>query len=249
MPAKPKHKQAHDAVNTPPSRDPDLMRRMYALLRRCRAASLETAGVEATVVGSLMGLLPEDSLTISHAGSLSEVLFGAAKPEILDLAPLDTKTPQLDAAAHIALAAGYALDRSIHGKPGLVLAFAGDASSLAPARATLAFAALHKLALVVVVQHNVAGEKAVHDLSHEILGVGLPGMTVDGSDAMAVYRVGQEAMYRARHEGGPTLMECKVYRGARIPARLRPWVQGDPVEYMEQQLRARNFWRASLRSS
>ena len=70
----------------------------------------------------------------------------------------------------------------------------------------------------------------------------MPGMTVDGSDAMAVYRVVHEAMYRARHEGGPTLIECKTYRKAKIPVRIRPWVQGDALAYMEQQLRARNFW-------
>jgi TPP-dependent pyruvate/acetoin dehydrogenase alpha subunit len=225
------------------------MRRMYALLVKCREAH---RGTEATVVGSLMGLLPEDSLTISHAGDLSGVLFGKKAPEILDLAPLEAKSREIGATAQIALAAGYALDRSLHRKPGIVLAFVGEAAALTDARETLSFAATHRLPLVIVVQHNLAALKksaAVTDLTYEILRTGVAGMTVDGSDAMAVYRVTQEAMFRARHDGGPTVIECKVYRKAKStpPRRLKAWVQGDAVEYMEKQLRARNFWQEELR--
>jgi hypothetical protein len=248
---KTKHKQAQAAVNTPPSRDPDLMRRMHTLLAKCREASPENVGVEATLVGSLMGLLPEDSLTISHADHLPALLFPKKSgPELLDLAPLDATVPPLNAAAQIALAAGYALDRSVHHRPGLVLAFIGEADSLHDTRETLTFAATHKLPLIIVVQHNLASMKktdGVTDLTYEILGVGVAGMTVDGSDAMAVYRVTQEALYRARHDGGATLIECKTYRKARVPSRVCPWVQGDAIEYMEQQLRARNFWHDALR--
>ncbi|HEY3927157.1 MAG TPA: thiamine pyrophosphate-dependent enzyme [Candidatus Koribacter sp.] len=241
MPAKPKHQQSHDAVNTPPSRDPQLMRRMYALMTKLG----DSRGLEATIVGSLIGLLPEDTLTISQARSIAEILFEQC-PELLDLAPLSPKSPELTAAAHIAIAAGYALDRALHQRDGLVLAYAGEAASLESARETLGFAFTHKVPLVVIVRHNLAKLKpsyAVHDLSYEVLPAGLPGITVDGSDAMAVYRVTQEAMFRARHEGGPTLIECKTYPKRTIPTRFRPWVQGDAVAYMEQQLRARNFWQ------
>jgi hypothetical protein len=242
-----RHKQAHAAVNTPPSRNPDLMRRMYTLLTKCRQNGAK--GIEATLVGSLMGLLPEDSLTISHTDIIPNILFAKNLPELLDLAPLDPSAPDLSLSAHIAIAAGYALDRPLHHKPGLVLAFAGEATSLHDTRESLAFAATHKLPLVIVVQHNLGKLKkqdAVVDLTYDILGAGLAGMTVDGSDAMAVYRVTQEAMYRARHEGGPTVIECKTYRKATVPPRLRHWVQGNAIEYMEQQLRARNFWHDAL---
>ncbi len=244
--SKPKHQQAHDAVNTPPSRDPHLMRRMYSLLAKVRA---EQRGVEASIVGSLIGLLAEDTLMLSHAGSIPKLLYAKRyAPELLDLAPLDSKSPELTAAAQIAIAAGYALERALHHRPGLILAFAGEAESLMEARSTFTFAATHKLPLVVVVQHNLTRMKggAPADLSHEILGLGLAGMTVDGSDAMAVYRLAQEAMFRARHDGGPTLIECKTYPKGKVPTRLKPWVQGDALEYMEEQIRARGFWQEKL---
>lgn len=248
---KSRHKQAHAAVNTPPSRNPELMRRMYTLMANMRTAAPDNHGLEATLIGALMGLLPEDTLTISHAGAIPRILFGKKNsPELLDLAPIDPGIADIDATAHIALAAGYALDRILRRKPGLVLSFVGESESLVPALATLSFAATHKLPLVVVAQHNLGKlrkKDSPHDLTYEVLGAGLAGMTVDGSDAMAVYRVTQEAMYRARHEGGPTLIECKTCHKAAVPASLRPWVQGDAIAYMEQQLRARGFWLDRLR--
>ncbi len=41
---------------------------------------------------------------------------------------------------------------------------------------------------------------------------GMPGLTVDGNDALALYRVAGEAVARARSGGGPTLIECVTYR-------------------------------------
>jgi hypothetical protein len=247
-----KHQLAHDAVNTPPSRNPELMRRMYTLLTRCLEARPEMKGIEATIVGSLMGLLPEDSLLISHGDSLENVIFTPASvPEVLDLAPIDPKTRELDPASQISLACGYAMERALRHKPGLVLVFVGRTTSLSANRETFAFAVTHKLPVVVVVQHELSRLKKkdpVNDLSYDVLGTGVAGMTVDGSDAMAVYRVAQEAMYRARHEGGPTLIECKTYRKSNVKPKLRAWVQGDAIAYMEEQLRARNFWLDALKS-
>jgi 2-oxoisovalerate dehydrogenase E1 component len=43
-------------------------------------------------------------------------------------------------------------------------------------------------------------------------GYGLPGIEVDGNDAMAVWEAAREAVGRARKGGGATLIECKTYR-------------------------------------
>ncbi|MSR58812.1 MAG: dehydrogenase [Planctomycetaceae bacterium] len=41
---------------------------------------------------------------------------------------------------------------------------------------------------------------------------GLPGVTVDGNDVVAVYAAAGEAIDRARHGRGATLLECRTYR-------------------------------------
>src|SRR4029434_2751606 len=41
---------------------------------------------------------------------------------------------------------------------------------------------------------------------------GIPGIEVDGNDAIAVAKAAGEAVERARAGAGPTLLECKTYR-------------------------------------
>jgi 2-oxoisovalerate dehydrogenase E1 component alpha subunit len=43
-------------------------------------------------------------------------------------------------------------------------------------------------------------------------GYGIPGVVVDGTDVLACYRAGREAIERARSGGGPTLVEAMVTR-------------------------------------
>jgi len=45
--------------------------------------------------------------------------------------------------------------------------------------------------------------RRVEDLSVKAQAYGLPGITVDGNDVVAVYRVAQEAIHRARIGDGP----------------------------------------------
>ena len=44
---------------------------------------------------------------------------------------------------------------------------------------------------------------------------GFPGIIVDGSDVVAVWRVAQESIHRARNGAGPTLIDCRM-ESARI---------------------------------
>jgi 2-oxoisovalerate dehydrogenase E1 component alpha subunit len=41
---------------------------------------------------------------------------------------------------------------------------------------------------------------------------GIPGVSIDGNDAIACYRAAREAVLRARSGAGPTLLEAKVHR-------------------------------------
>ena len=83
----------------------------------------------------------------------------------------------------------------------------------------LNFAATHKLAVVFVVENNgyaisvpVEKQMATPNVSDRALAYGIPGVSVDGNDAIACYRVARDAMQRARAGEGPTLLEAKVHR-------------------------------------
>jgi pyruvate dehydrogenase E1 component alpha subunit len=80
-------------------------------------------------------------------------------------------------------------------------------------------AALYKLPIVFVCENNGFGEytsqkrhQAIRDVADRAAGYGMPGVIVDGMDAIAVYEAAGEAIGRARSGGGPTLLECKTYR-------------------------------------
>ena len=52
----------------------------------------------------------------------------------------------------------------------------------------------------------------VTDIANMAPAYGIPGVQVDGMDALAVYEAAGEAIARARRGEGPTLLECKTYR-------------------------------------
>jgi 2-oxoisovalerate dehydrogenase E1 component alpha subunit len=83
----------------------------------------------------------------------------------------------------------------------------------------LNFAAIHKLPFILIVENNgyaisvpAAKELSVRDVASRAAGYGIPGVIVDGTDVLACYRAGREAVERARAGDGPTLIEAKVTR-------------------------------------
>ncbi|MDR7555945.1 MAG: thiamine pyrophosphate-dependent dehydrogenase E1 component subunit alpha [Armatimonadota bacterium] len=81
------------------------------------------------------------------------------------------------------------------------------------------FAGIHKLPVVFMVENNRYAisvpqrlQMAVDDVAVRAAGYGFPGVVVDGSDVLACYEAGREAVRRARAGEGPTLIEAKVER-------------------------------------
>jgi 2-oxoisovalerate dehydrogenase E1 component alpha subunit len=81
------------------------------------------------------------------------------------------------------------------------------------------FAAVHKLPVVFIIVNNLYAisvrqeqQMALIDAAQKACGLGLPGMSADGMDFLAMYQVMSEAVARARAGEGPTIVEAKVYR-------------------------------------
>ncbi|GMR09513.1 MAG: thiamine pyrophosphate-dependent dehydrogenase E1 component subunit alpha [Anaerolineae bacterium] len=81
------------------------------------------------------------------------------------------------------------------------------------------WAAVHQLPVVFMVENNLYAisvrqerQMAVEHVADKAAGLGLPGVTVDGLDALAVHQVMTEAVDRARSGGGPTVVETMVQR-------------------------------------
>jgi pyruvate dehydrogenase E1 component alpha subunit len=80
-------------------------------------------------------------------------------------------------------------------------------------------AAIWKLPVIFVCENNGYAQAtpaeyaiAVPDVAIRAAAYGMPGVTVDGQDVLAVWDAADVAVRRARDGRGPSLIECKTYR-------------------------------------
>lgn len=130
------------------------------------------------------------------------------------------------------LAAGSALASKIRKDGKVSLADFGDGTaSRGTFHETMMHAAAWKLPLVYFCENNgyLVGTRtedvsASADIANLAKGYGIPGIVVDGQDAVAVYEATREAVARARAGHGPSLIEAKV-------TRKHGHYAGDPQHY------------------
>jgi pyruvate dehydrogenase E1 component alpha subunit/2-oxoisovalerate dehydrogenase E1 component alpha subunit len=116
--------------------------------------------------------------------------------------------------------AGVTLTFKLRKEPRVGLVYVGDgATSTGAFHEGLNFAAVQRCPLVVIVENNgyaystpLAKQTAALRLVDKAAGYGIPGITADGNDVLAVYEVTKEAVDRARAGGGVTLIELMTYR-------------------------------------
>ena len=81
------------------------------------------------------------------------------------------------------------------------------------------FAGVHKLPVIFMCENNkyaisvpIEKQLACEKVSDRAIGYGMPGVTVDGNDPLAVYEAVKAAADRGRRGEGPTLIEAVSYR-------------------------------------
>jgi 2-oxoisovalerate dehydrogenase E1 component len=122
--------------------------------------------------------------------------------------------------AGVPIADGAALASQVAGTGRVVLASFGDgATSQGATHEGLVFAVSRRLPVVFVCENNGWSEMTpisrivpVEDLSARAAGYGLPGISVDGNDPVAVTDAVAGAVARARRGDGPTLIEARCQR-------------------------------------
>jgi 2-oxoisovalerate dehydrogenase E1 component alpha subunit len=159
-------------------------------------------------------------------------------------------------------AVGWAMGAAIKGEPNIAASWVGDGSTAeADFHYALTFAAVYNAPVILNVTNNqwaistfqgfAGGDR--RPFAARGLGLGMPGIRVDGNDLLAVYAATRWAADRARNRGGPTLIELVTYRGGAHstsddPSRYRPkdeWSSfplGDPVDRLKQHLVKLGHW-------
>jgi 2-oxoisovalerate dehydrogenase E1 component alpha subunit len=159
-------------------------------------------------------------------------------------------------------AVGWAMGSAIKGEKHIAASWVGDGSTAeADFHYALTFAAVYQAPVILNVVNNqwaistfqgfAGGER--RSFAARGLGLGIPGIRVDGNDLLAVYAVTRWAAERARSRHGPTLIEHVTYRGGAHstsddPSRYRPkdeWAAfplGDPMDRLVQHLVKLGHW-------
>lgn len=159
-------------------------------------------------------------------------------------------------------AVGWAMASAIKGEDHIAASWLGDGSTAeADFHHALTFAAVYQAPVILNIVNNqwaistfqgfAGGER--RPFAARGIGLGIPGIRVDGNDFLAVYSATLWAADRARRGGGPTVIEHVTYRGGAHstsddPSKYRPkdeWASfplGDPIERLKKYLIAEGHW-------
>jgi acetoin:2,6-dichlorophenolindophenol oxidoreductase subunit alpha len=157
----------------------------------------------------------------------------------------------------VPIAVGAAFADKYVGRGQVSVAFFGDgASNIGAFHEAVNMAAALSLPAIFVCENNGYGEftprertQANADVADRAVGYGIPGIVVDGMDAVAVWEAAHEAVARARAGEGPSLIEAKTYRyydhhgvkglgvSYRSDDEVGQWRQRDAIDKIEAQLR------------
>ena len=230
-------------------------------------------GQEAVAAGVMSVLTDDDQITSTHRGHGHAIAKGAEfRPMFAELYAkttgyckgrggsmhiVDMNRGMLGANAivggGIPIAVGAAFASQYRGDGTVAVSFFGDgATNIGAFHESVNMAAVWDLPCIFVIENNGYAEftsqerhMRLTDIAERASSYGIPGVIVDGMDALAVREVALEAVARAKRGEGPTLIEAKTYRffdhqgikGMRIPyrdpAEVEAWKSRDAIRLIE----------------
>ena len=122
--------------------------------------------------------------------------------------------------SNIPVATGVGLSAKVRGTDQVSVVFFGDgASSQGVLHESMNLASIWKLPVLFVCENNRYAEATPFEftvagasVANRAAGYDMPGVSVDGQDAIEMHEVAREAVARARRGEGPTLIEAQTYR-------------------------------------
>lgn len=173
-------------------------------------------------VASLLtfGMHPREIMVAQFARAADPSSGGRQMPGHYGTAERNILSVSSPVATQVLHATGIAYAAKLRKTGQVAITYLGEGSSnQGDFHEALNFAGIHKLPVVFVVENNGYAisvpmnlQSAVEDIAVRGAGYGMPGIIADGSDVLACYRIGRDAIDRARAGDGPTLIEAKVTR-------------------------------------
>jgi 2-oxoisovalerate dehydrogenase E1 component alpha subunit len=166
------------------------------------------------------GMSPREIMLAQFARGVDPSSGGRQMPGHYGIVGRNILSVSSPVATQLLHATGIAWAAKLRGSDAVTITYIGEGSSnQGDFHEGLNFAGVHRLPVIYVVENNgyaisvpMALQSAVKDIAVRGAGYNMPGIVVDGDNVLECYRVGKEAIERARAGEGPTLIEAKVTR-------------------------------------
>jgi TPP-dependent pyruvate/acetoin dehydrogenase alpha subunit len=231
-------------------------------------------GMEASPIGSIAALEPDDIIIHHHRGHGHTIAKGAdiviMMGEFLGKEPgycrgrggsmhiADVPDGNMGATGivggGIPIAVGIGLALQMRKSHQILLSYFGDGSTNEGAfHEAMNMASIWNLPIVFICDNNKYGMSMdfrrsmnVEYISTRAASYGIPGISIDGNDVLAVYQTVTQAIARARSGQGPALVENVTYRWRghsksdrnlyRTQEEIEDWMKRCPIERFKQLL-------------
>ncbi len=248
--------------------------RMLNLQRQGRLGTIPLCqGQEASFCASAMAVRDTDWLVPSYRELGARLMRGESLVQLLHLfngfeegsiSPENDRLLPINIilASQLPHAVGLAYGSKLRGETDTIaLTIFGDgATSEGDFHEALNFAGVLDVGVVFFCQNNQFAistprkwQTRSTTIAQKAIAYGIPGIQVDGNDALAVYQATRDAAERARAGQGPTLIEAVTYRmqmhtTADDPTRYREdeevakWQARDPLVRFQKYLGSKGLW-------
>jgi len=247
--------------------------KMLALQRTGQLGTFASSiGKEAVDIAVATAMRPEDCLLVTYRETAAQLVRGVSMQEILlywggDERGSNYAVPRGDfpvcitIAAHCCHAVGVAYAYKLRREPRVAVCMVGDgATSKGEFYESINGAGTWHLPVVFIVTNNQWAisvprktQSLAATLAQKAIAAGIPGLQVDGNDAIAMHQAANEAIERARNGGGPSVIEAMSYRLAdhttaddasryRDPGELADAWRREPIGRLRNYLVHRGAW-------
>ncbi len=229
-------------------------------------------GQEAVGVGLAHSMQTQDVLVPSFREQAAQLCRGVTATELFlywggDERGSDFAGPREDfpisatVGGHAPHAAGVAMAFMLRAQARCAVCVIGDgATSKGDVYEAMNIAGIWQLPVLFIVTNNQwaistprAEQTAAQTLAQKAFAAGFAGEQVDGNDVTAVAHVVAKALQRARHGGGPHLIECLTYRLGdhttvddasryRSDEEVARWQSKEPITRLRTYLETNHDW-------
>ncbi|OFK16241.1 pyruvate dehydrogenase (acetyl-transferring) E1 component subunit alpha [Aerococcus sp. HMSC072A12] len=215
-------------------------------------------GQEAAMIASHFAFAKEDFLFGSYRDMPQLLMHGASVADIYNWSKghvngstfiydkgIQAALPQIIIGAQLVQAQGNALGQKLNASPQVTFTYIGDGgTSQGDSYEAMNFAGVYQSPLIIFIQNNgyaistpLDQQTQAQTLAQKAVAAGIPGVRVDGNDALATYCVAKEARNYAASGNGPVVVEL-------VTNRMEPHstMGDDPMRYRDQA--SLDYWQA-----